>query len=502
MGIALVLTALGFTLYTVLRHAVIMEYRKALRTQAQALASMTEQHARHRIIIEMHKGNMPQFIRRRRAEYYEIWGRGQPQVRSQTLGRANLPALRPHGGHAQSGFARLPDGRWGLEVAIAVFPRVDVDHEHDHGHDKDHDHDRDRGHDNDQGHNVHDPDHSPKHGRHHMRDSWRPKPERIIVAAAGPMAPIAETLGDIQDWIIILCVAALALAAVVLSFTVSRALLPVNQLAAHIAALDTSGLGKRLALEEGPTELRPVVQRLNDLLDRLEATVLREKAFTADVAHELRTPLAGLRTTLEVCATRPRKTAEYQQAIAACLQMVGRMHAMVDNLLTMARAEAGQLQVLLEPVDLADLARECWPPFADRARERGLADIWPSEGPCIALTDREKLRLVLHNLFDNATNYADTGGRVLVDTRCESGSAVLSVSNSGSAVAPEEAEKVFDRFWRGDAARSADGLHAGLGLALVKRVMQSLGGGVAAEISNAGVFTVKVTLNNGSNERR
>src|SRR5699024_6135343 len=123
-----------------------------------------------------------------------------------------------------------------------------------------------------------------------------------------------------------------------------------------------------------------------------------EKTFLAAAAHELRTPLSGLRTTLEVALSRPRPAQAYYQPLHQCLDITQQMQSMIDNLLCLARMDAGQAAVKLEPVDLIDLLANCWQPLVARANERGLDADWQINPPVHrALTDRQKLRMVLQN---------------------------------------------------------------------------------------------------------
>src|SRR5205823_192888 len=146
----------------------------------------------------------------------------------------------------------------------------------------------------------------------------------------------------------------------------------------------------RLAVEEVPSELAPVVNRLNDLLTRLHAAFDRERSFTANVAHELRTPLAGLVTTLEVCRSRAREPQAYQAVIERCLGITQGLRSMIENLLTLARADSRQLQVHLEDVDVNAFLKQCWDEFELAAAARNLDVDWNLESGAFAQSDREK----------------------------------------------------------------------------------------------------------------
>src|SRR5262249_53543146 len=156
------------------------------------------------------------------------------------------------------------------------------------------------------------------------------------------------------------------------------------------------------------------VSKLNDLLGRLETSFARERQFTADVSHELRTPLAGLRTLLEVTALTDRDTVEYKRAVADAHTVVLQLGALVENLLVLARLDAGQLPTTISDVNLRELVDECWKPHAAAAEARSLR--FENHVPAtVAQVDREKLRVILGNLLANAAEYTETGGWIEVD---------------------------------------------------------------------------------------
>jgi two-component system, OmpR family, heavy metal sensor histidine kinase CusS len=287
-----------------------------------------------------------------------------------------------------------------------------------------------------------------------------------------------------------LCAGAIVVSGAALVFVVGRAVRPVNRLAAEIESLRETDLARRLDLPDVPAELAPVVQRLNGLLGRLENAFGRERAFTADVAHELRTPLAGLVTTLEVCRSRPRDNPAYEAAIDKCRKMIDRMQAMVESLLLLARADGGQLAAVRKRVDLSQLLSECWADCQMRAEQRGLRIDWEVPSGCIVESDPDKLRIIFQNLFDNAVSYVDDGGmiRVVVDAEA------VEISNSGSKIGSEELPHLFERFWRGDQARTDTGVHCGLGLSLCRRLMELLGGQIGVNAVQGGSFVVRCTI--------
>ena len=161
-----------------------------------------------------------------------------------------------------------------------------------------------------------------------------------------------------------------------------------------------------------------------------------------------------------------------------------------ENLLVLARSEAGQLEITCEDVRLAEVLQKCWNSFADQAAERELRIEWRVDEDGVLKTDRELLRLILQNVLGNAVTYANRQGEVRIESAVQDGRIALSICNSGSKLSEEQAKHVFERFWRGDAARSAAGVHCGLGLALCERLMAVLGGSISAHSTAGGDFAI------------
>jgi len=238
----------------------------------------------------------------------------------------------------------------------------------------------------------------------------------------------------------------------------------------------------------------PIKDRLNDLLSRLEDAFSRERRFTADVAHELRTPLAGLRATIEVTLARARDSTEHETVLSDCLAITDNMQTMVANLLMLARLDAHQVALRREPIRPAELADSAWRAYRDRANNRHInfENSIPEQITC--QSDGEHVSMVLQNILANAVEYADDNGQIRITARRDGGSIEIAVSNTGCRLSAEQTSQVFDSFWRADASRSDAGVHCGLGLALVKKIAIALGGTVTAEIDQPDIFTIRLTI--------
>ncbi len=449
-----IFAAAAIVLYIAIRHSLIAEFDRALLVQAQAISALAEMDRRG-LRLDIEGGRLPQYESQSDAGYALFDGAGKEIHRSD--GTPWLGAHMGDGSRDAMGFARLPGGGRARWRSLTFTPRMEDAEEDDA-----------RG----------------------PRQAGAGGDARVVVAQSA--VRFDERL-RILGWLLATVFATTSVAtAGVMARVVGRGLLPMTRLAAQIGAIGERDLARRIESQDVPLEMLPVVQRLNDLLSRVGILVERERGFSADVAHELRTPLAGLVTTMEVAAMHPRPADEYRKTIQKCLAATQGMHAMVQTLLTLARADAGRLEIQRRHVDLASLVGERWKHFADAADARDM-DVRLSLTPAGVATDRELASVVIDNLIDNAVAHGEQSGWIELRVTPDGSRVVLIVRNSGSRIAPSDCENVFGRFWRGDSARTMTGLHSGLGLSLCRRTIEMLGGSIVAT-SDGGVFEVKVIL--------
>ncbi len=457
VAVAAVLALAGWALYALVERSLVGEVDRALIAKARLLSSMVQQEGRM-LEVEFEELDMWEFSSPERGGFLQLWrAGGETLYRSPSLGeeafelRASSASLTPE-------WIDLPPsdaGARGRAVTLRFQPRLELV----------------------------------------GAEIEEIVPEDLTLVLARDAREAEQALATLKGLLVIVGLVTLAAAGVVLVWVVRRSLRPVAAVSERIATIGEQSLSTRLEADGVPDELFPVVQRVNGLLARLEAAFTRERSFSHDVAHELRTPLAGLRTTLEVAGARRRSEQEYAGALQEGATIVKQLQSMVERLLQLARLDAGRSAVPSERYDLADLALEAWEPFAAQAVLRGLrVDLLLEEGLEIS-ADRELVGLILRNLYENAVSYADPGGKIRIATRrSKSGDISLGVSNTGSRLGREEARAATQRFWRGDAARTEAGAHCGLGLTLVEKATHALGGSLRLASEAGGEFAVEVAF--------
>ncbi|MBV9008410.1 MAG: heavy metal sensor histidine kinase [Verrucomicrobia bacterium] len=267
-----------------------------------------------------------------------------------------------------------------------------------------------------------------------------------------------------------------------------RGLRPLAEMTSTVSRIGPAHLDERVVPERWPRELRPLAFAFDEMLDRLEDSFTRLSQFSADLAHELRTPIANIRGEAEVALTRPRGINEYREVVESTAAECERLSAIVDNLLFLARAEAADGQVRRTTFDGRAALEKMASYYRTIAEERKISIVCKGEGDVNAeplLFDR-----AISNLLDNSLRYTGDGGTISLGITVNAKGAEVSVRDSGSGISAEHLPRVFDRFYRADPSRSSGG--TGLGLALVKSIAE-LHGGAATIESEPGTGT-KVTL--------
>jgi two-component system heavy metal sensor histidine kinase CusS len=277
--------------------------------------------------------------------------------------------------------------------------------------------------------------------------------------------------------------------AMLLSYLLIRAALrPLRDIAASAGLVTVNRLNTRIPVAHAPSELEALVNALNAMLERVERGFQRLSRFTADLAHDMRTPLSNMRGAAEVALARPRSTDEYESLLASNLEECDRLSRMIENVLFLARAEHPQFVKHMREFDAGqELTRiaEYFEGIADDADVR-----LQVTGAATLTADLELFRRAVSNLLANAIRYTPRGGEIALDAHASADAVRVTVSNQGQPIAPEHLERIFDRFYRIDPSRSSlpsSGLSqastgsTGLGLAIVRTIMEIHGGTVHAE---------------------
>ncbi|MFN2466394.1 MAG: ATP-binding protein [Candidatus Dormibacteria bacterium] len=308
------------------------------------------------------------------------------------------------------------------------------------------------------------------------------QPQDTRVLAVTRSRAEADQVVATTGTVVVLGMLVLIVAASVLGYGLAgTALRPVREIVTAARALSEQDLHRRITLDLPPDELGQLADTFNSMLARLETAFDSLGRFTADAAHELRAPLTLIRTEAEVTLSRPRSAKQYQASLAAILAEARRLGRMADQLLMLARAEAGALVTQMSDVDAAALVAETariWQPLAT---ERGLVVAGNAGTGAPLRGDADLLRRLLDNLIDNALRHAPSGSTVEVGARQVGRVWEVSVSDTGPGVPEAARASIFERFSRADQSRTRQTGGAGLGLALCAAIAQLHNGSVRLE---------------------
>lgn len=301
-------------------------------------------------------------------------------------------------------------------------------------------------------------------------------------------------LGTRWAWILVgVTLAAGALVAAGTRWHVRRGLGPLRDLAAQTRAISARSLDQRLSLADPAEELLPWIEQFNALMDRLQRAMAQLEAFNADVAHELRTPLATLIGQTELALSREREVDALRETLVSNLEEMQRMRALVNDMLFLSQADRGAAARRGGPVSLAALARQVSEFHEATIEDAGLR--LRIDGDAEVAVDEPLVKRALSNLLGNATRFAARGSTVVVSIAPdEPGQVRVAVENAGAGIAADHLPRLFDRFFRVDESRCCDDAqHHGLGLAIVAAIARMHAGHTLAE-SAAGTTRVGFTL--------
>ncbi|MBI3861492.1 MAG: HAMP domain-containing protein [Planctomycetia bacterium] len=273
-----------------------------------------------------------------------------------------------------------------------------------------------------------------------------------------------------------------------------QAIQPVADAIAAARRLNPSDLSARLPRTGAGDEIDLLAATVNNLLDRLARYHEQTVQFTADASHELRGPLSSMQAAIEVTLQRPRSATEYHDLLSSLGEQCQQLADLVNNLLLLAKADAGQVELQRAPVDLAALAEEVVETYRPLAEEKGVSLDWEDEASIVCPGDRMRLLQLAMNLVDNAIKFTPAGGSVHVRLATQGTSACLTVEDTGIGITADRLPRIFERFYQGDESRSTSG--TGLGLSICRWVATAHGGTIETKSQPGCGTKFTVTLPN------
>lgn len=331
-----------------------------------------------------------------------------------------------------------------------------------------------------------------KHGAHGAARAVSIGKRTFVVMAVESLDSIAQELQVVRDtlWVVIpLLLAAAGVGGYVLT---RRGLAPLDSMAEQSRRITGDSLHTRLTIGNAAEELSTLAASFNELLSRLDQSFESMRRFVQDASHELRTPLAVIQGEADVALSRDRSAAEYKESLATIQEESRRLARLVDDLLNLASADAGHVQLRVEELYLNDLLAECCRSVRPLAAARNI-ELECQSGHDVAVRgDEELLRRMILNLLDNAIRYTPPGGRVSAAVETLGSEVRIQVADTGIGIPPEASSHVFERFYRADKARSRQEGGFGLGLSIVKWIAESHHGAVelASQPGHGSTFTV------------
>lgn len=299
-------------------------------------------------------------------------------------------------------------------------------------------------------------------------------------------------LSQVRTLLLIVIPLALVLASFGGWFLAGRALSPMEHVRRDVESIiDSADLSRRVSRGLNDDEVGRLARTFDGLLERVQRAMVREKQFTADASHELRSPLTVLKGEISVTLSRDRSAGEYRDALIDLNATVDEMSVLVEDLLALSRASNGALK--LEVVDARVLCQQVCERLGVIALDKSIDLTPPANGePAIVHADKMKLQRVVNNLVDNALRYTPAGGSVQVEVERDNQIVRLRVKDTGIGIAPAHQPMVFERFYRTDESRARDSGGSGLGLPIAQAIVAAHGGEISlqSEVGKGSIFTV------------
>ena len=311
-----------------------------------------------------------------------------------------------------------------------------------------------------------------------------------------PIGDLRDLLDNLFSIFLILIPGAVAISIFGGLALAKKALQPVDEVTTHARRITAENLDQVIPIRTVDDEIGRLIATINDMIGRLHNSFAQVRQFSADASHELRTPLTVIRGEIELSLRSKKSPEEYRRVLESALEEILRLTSIIDNLLTLAKAEQGLTHPNFSEVDLKDLVDELYEDSTILAQWKQITVSLNVNTPTTIVGDRVRLHQLFLNLIDNAIKYTPEGGSVTLALERQNGSAVFSVRDTGIGIPAEDIGRIFDRFYRVDKARSRELGGTGLGLSIAKWIVDLHRGtiSVASEPGRGSTFTVQLPL--------
>jgi len=441
-------------LYLFFQRSSLNRFDSYLSTKVRTIAALLEQDQKG-FNYELDKF-LPEIEKRTDSEYFQVWlDKGNVLKKSRSLKDFNLPRRTGSLESPEYWDMVLPDGRPGRAVGIHFIYSSDDDK---------------------------------------LSDSFSKQPIEIVFASSknrikNDMRSFGFRLSAEIFLILIMII-------VLVPFLVRKGIFPINRLADSVSDIDSKSLDKRFTTHELPKELRPIAHKLNELLVRLEDAFKREKRLTADIAHELKTPISELITMAEVNLNWPSDNVDNKKVLSEVLDIAKQMQNLVSTILTQVRMESRTQRISLEEFNVSSVLSDLVKVHKKAAEARSLKLEHSFPDGVLVKSDKSMIYSILNNLLGNAVQYCANDGVIKCTLDIDDGFAVIKIKNTNDNLVADDLTHIFEPLWRKSSSRSSIN-NSGLGLTLVRSFSDILGIDLKTELLEQGKefsFTLELPL--------
>ena len=315
----------------------------------------------------------------------------------------------------------------------------------------------------------------------------------LIIRSAYSQEPIWDTIQQTMAMQLVCLVVVLGAASLAGYLFIKRALAPLEKMALRAQQISAERLHERIEIDD-MGEISDLAHAFNKTLSRLEQSFDQIRRFTSDVSHELRTPLAAIRCIGEVSLQKNGSREEYSSVVSSMLEEIDHVTRLIDDLLMISKADESDLRLNASPIPVCDVSREATELISILAEEKDQSLSFEGDERAVVLGDRVLLRQALVNILDNAVKYSPQRSAISMNARCEGKNIFIEVADQGCGIPAEYREKVFERFYRVDKARTRDAGGTGLGLSIAKWAVHAHGGSISVNSNLNGGCTFQIQL--------